>query len=148
MKPTELRELLKRGPVVVKFGNVNEHFDSILEEGMMGEIISMSNPDDYNVCEVRIDLSKYEERNKEFMTSSWYNDDGVACLNSYEADMYPADNIEKLFLDEGDEIQYFTFTSDNPLFARYLQEKKEDTYDGSYVEWLEKQLTACGDGIF
>lgn len=139
MELQQLRDILRTGakfPITCKIGV--EEIECSLDEGMKGNIISVRKErDSADVVVLKIDMTDFVEYNDPLMKKNFYNNDGVPCLNAKQADWYPKDNIETVYIDVEDFAKwfdrYFDHIDNNALF----QEWRDTGMKIPYVNFLE-----------
>lgn len=133
---------------VITFKKGCEDLESYFEAGMKAKItgISIVKPEENEsdlVYKVNLDYSQFDDYNKSFETSNYYNKTGVPCLTAREAGLY---NVQDTLYLGSDNIlswnNYFEVGHDsvsNRMFDRYSR-RTSDT-ELSYLKWLETQLS-------
>lgn len=54
---------------------------------------------DYDVIKIQVDFSKFEEDNKKFMKSNYYDKDGIPCLKWCDKLYYPKDGKDTFYIE-------------------------------------------------
>ena len=133
---------------VITFKKGCEDLESYCEAGMKAKIIGITivraekNESDL-VYKVKLDYSQFDDYNKSFETSNYYDKSGVSCMTAREAGFY---NVQDTLYLGSDNIwpwnTYFEVGHDsvsNRMFDRYSR-RTSDT-ELSYLKWLETQLS-------
>ena len=138
MNGHQLYELLQSGiKPVVTFKHDVLNFECFCEPGMRAQITSCVF-DSLDMIKIVVDYTQFEEFNKQFETSNYYDEHGVACLTAREADQY--ENTETIYFmidhDDLDSVLEVEQSAMMKLYEKYVSEKSNKTY----IQWLEAQL--------
>lgn len=126
----------------VEFKSGVEDLEGYAEKGMRATIMSIkkSGSDD-DVCVIEFDFTQFDEYNKQFESSNYYDKkgNGEACLNAREAGYYKPHEKYYIFAGTSWDVNtddIFTFLCDMNDIA-LLKETFEKSGESSYVSWLE-----------
>lgn len=90
---------------VITFNKGAEDLECYPEDGMCARVMRVT-PDSDGVIKLDLDYSEFDEVNKAFESSNYYDDLGVACLNARQAGLYKAE--DHIYIMEDDPIgKYF-----------------------------------------
>lgn len=128
-------------PIDVEFLDGIENYDDYPQAGMRATIVSYKGAHD--CLKVRFDFTGFEQYNKQFETSDYYDKDGNAILTAREAGCYNpiAEYYLPAIADWGSVIK--VLDSSDPrvqLAAEYTAEDAREDTEQPYVRWLEDQV--------
>lgn len=136
MTGKELAQLVRDGiRPVVTFGKSVEDQESYLEAGMRGRLVGVLR-DEHEYISLAVDLTEFDDFNRQYEKANYYDKSGVARLTAREAGFYkptesvymgPDDEVEVLVIEDADALK---------LYARYQTERGGK----SYVQWLEQRV--------
>lgn len=129
---------------VIQFTDKIEYVEAYPEIGMRARIISVKEQDtdcddlEEHLYAITFDYSEFDEYNKAFEKSNYYDRNGNACLTARQANFYKVTEqiyfgSPKLYPFE----EYFTVQDQkvNTLLKRFKESGKTN-----YAEWLESQI--------
>lgn len=137
MKFKELDRMINDGvrPVVTGQKKI-EHLENYMEPGMRARIVgSVLLHDD--VVKLKLDFTEFDEYNKQFETSNYYDKDGAAVLTAREAGHYSL-TMDCYVMSSDDMEEYLSVTEAKSLAL--LNYYKTSGFEGTYVDWLESQV--------
>lgn len=120
---------------VVTFAKPVEDQESYLEGGMRGRLVGVLR-DEEEYISLAVDLTEFDEFNKQYEKANYYDKSGVARLTAREAGFYkpsesvyvgPNDDVEVLVIEDAEALL---------LYKRY----QADGGGKSYVQWLEQMI--------
>lgn len=112
--------------------------ESYPEAGMRAKIVNYAqcNHDD-DVVSIEFDYSVFDELNKTFESSNYFDKNRVPCLNARQAGYYSP--VETIYFDNSELVDsLFTVCSNNKV--EIYQQYKDSGSSLTYVSWLESQL--------
>ena len=120
-----------------------EHY---VESGMRAKLVKVVNHDPketdphYQVWELHVDFEPFDEYNKAFESTNYYDDKGHACLTAREANLYKPQDV--IYIGPG---QFGTMFSpvDKDLVNSHEKVQAEFRREGTqepYIAWLERRL--------
>ena len=122
----------------IKFKKQIEEIESNFDENMMGEIVDVSYDYDYDLIEIWISFSGFEEYNKTYMKSNYYDENGNPTLKWCDTRFYPIDRKSLKYFDINDNLfDYFEIIEKENItdewvvekFSEYNLNKSLDYYD-------------------
>lgn len=139
MNARELKQLLAAGPLVIEFGLKADTLESYPDPKMRAHLVSVDlRPDDMAI--LNVDYTAFEELNKAFELSSYYDKHGNPTLTAREAGEYQP--TEDLYVVADEDLEKWILsvvpTSSVTLYNEFKTSGQE-----SYVNWLEQQLLAA-----
>lgn len=133
----ELADLIASGarPVVTFTAHVLD-MEIYLEPGMRGRLVSASHRHD-GMFKLEVDLTEFDEFNKQFESANYFDKAGVACLTAREAGYYPEGN-ESFYAMLDQPADYLALEDDSrlQLYRDYLASGSSL----NYVQWLEDRV--------
>ncbi len=139
MKGKELAQMVLSGSrMVVSFLAPVLNKEVYLEPGMKGRLAGISDRDD-EIFMLQIDLSEFDEFNKQFESANYFDKNGNACLTARQAGYYKSPK-EEIYIGYDEEIDFLEIDGAD-RFALY----EEYVKSGSglhYVQWLEDRILA------
>ncbi|PTH79108.1 hypothetical protein [Aeromonas veronii] len=126
----------------VEFNAGIEDQEGYAENGMRATIMSVKKGgDDGDLCVIEFDFTQFDEYNKQFESSNYYDKKGnnKACLTAREAGYYKLHEKYYLYAGtnwDGDTDEVFSFLCDMNDIA-LLKEEFEKSGEASYMGWLE-----------
>jgi hypothetical protein len=133
----DLHQLINDGvhPVVTGQKKV-EDLENYLEPGMRARLIGSTLKHD-DVVTLKLDFTEFDEYNKQFESSNYYDRAGQPVLNAREAGHYtPKMDCYVMATDDMDDYMTFTESATLALMKEYTASEVK----GTYVEWLEAQV--------
>jgi hypothetical protein len=123
---------------VIRFTQGAEDFEGYAELHMRARVVSIEERSD-SVCILTVDFGEFDEHNRQFESSNYFDKSGNACLTAREAGDYKP--VDTLYLPLDGDIYGFEVEDGLgvALYARYLAAKSSL----SYVQWLEAELSAA-----
>lgn len=141
MKHSEFAQMVQSGvhPVITFNEGINE-LEVYPQPGMQGRVIGAeSEGEGDDTVLLMIDYTEFEEYNKQFEISNYYDKNGSACLTAREAGCY--DVVEGIYTMSNQDVgEQFIATTDTTSIRLYDIYKQSGSA-GSYVSWLED--TVC-----
>lgn len=129
-----------RRPVHIEFVNgITEQVEGYVEYGMRAtvlEVVPESGED--GVYIIKLSFKLFDDYNKAFEASNYYDNKHVPCLTARQAGLYKEEIF--LYVMEYDDISKYFRVLDSEytkLMDQYIAEKS----DLSYTMWLEKKVT-------
>lgn len=123
----------------VQFTKKIEDTEWYAEDGMRGTITSVIVQDDDPkdmVIKIGVSFAKFDEFNKQFETSNYFNNVGDACLTARQANMY---HVEDHYYAGNDVLEHMIPLDDaTATLLRFFETDKAANPDLTYVAWLEK----------
>lgn len=137
LKIKDIQQLLAAGaPVAVEFTKGIEDSEAYPEPGMRAYAVGFV-LHEHDVCAVRFDFAPFDEHNKAFEQSNYYDREGKPCLTAREAGQYkPQDDLYLTPDDDMDTKFTLVPTERLALFVEYGKAPVR----GTYVSWLEAQV--------
>lgn len=133
----ELADLIASGarPVVTFTPGILD-MENYLEPGMRGQLVGISERQD-GMFKVLIDLSAFDDFNKQFESANYYDKNGVANLTAREAGYYtgPSESFYAM-LDQPVEYLVIEEAARLELFRKYQAAGTKL----NYMQWLEDQV--------
>lgn len=143
MKGKELAELLLSGsrPVVVFKAPILDS-EGYLEPGMRGRLVAVSNMRE-DTFKLHVDLSEFDEFNRQFESANYYDKSGVPRLTAREAGYYSGPE-ETLYVGLQDNVDFCE--AEEParleLYADYCKAADGAASGLTYTQWLEDRVIA------
>ena len=117
-----------------------EDCEGYAETGMRARLIGVYKGGDEDCIEIKVDFSEFEDFNKGFESSNYYDKSGQACLSAREAGFYkPVDNY---FIDTKSALTLIAVVDD--WRGRLFEEWQKNGNGASYVSWLETKVASAG----
>lgn len=114
MKLNEFIELINKTKPVVRFNNkVETDFETGFDTGMMARAISF-NYTDPDVVKIDFEFREFEEHNKNYEKSNWYDKQGNPTLKWSQTNFYPNSKIEDIYFTVGYDLDCFEIVDDVP----------------------------------
>lgn len=132
MLGNEFANLIKDGlkPVVL-FNKRIEDQEGYLEKGMRGRIIGIEKEDN-DTFSFKVDFQEFEDFNKQFESSNYYDEKGNPTLTAREAGYYkPQDTV---WADIGYEVPWEV---EEDYRLKLYNKYKASPEGKTYVQWLE-----------
>ncbi len=126
---------------VVTFTKDIVNCEGYFEPGMRGRLRSVRNSGD-DVVIFTVDLSEFEEFNKQFETANYYDKNHVACLNAREAGLY---NVKEQYYADCDLEAYIEI--EEPHRLKIYEEYKQSGSELTYVQWLEDNVVGLANQL-
>lgn len=139
MKGKELAQMVSGGSrMVVTFLSPVLDKEAYLEPGMRGRLAGIS---DLNgeIFKLQVDLSEFDEFNKQFESSNYFDKNGHACLTARQVGYYKSPK-EQIYIGYDEEIDFIEIDG-----ADRVSLHEEYVKSGSglhYVQWLEDRILA------
>lgn len=130
----------------IEFNKKVEDLEAYPEKGMRATVLSCDvSREDEDLIKVTVSYAKFDEYNKQFESSNYYDKDGNPVLNARQAGVYK--ETETLYTDSADSHQWCTLLK--PEFADLITEWKKDSQDKgeSYNAWATKKLIEAREQI-
>lgn len=130
--------------VTVEFQREIEQQEGYIESGMRGVLIAVREEDQTCLSFV-VDLGPFESFNLPFEKANYFDSQGAPCLTARQANQYPKNHRESMWVDENDAIGVpATVVDDEALqiFAEYCRAAP----GVPYTHWLEHQVRALRAG--
>lgn len=124
--------------VAIEFKKAALDWEQYPETAMRAHMTNgrITDADDEVGC-INFDYSKFDEFNKKFESTNYFDKNQVPCLTAREAGLYKlVDPIYVMLTD--DPNTYLQAVAVSDLYKQYLNEKSEGQ---TYVDWLERELT-------
>jgi len=140
MTYNDLRQLQIQGrKLVVEFLPPILDNEAYAEAGMRAVIESVGSSSEDDVLKISFSFTEFDEFNKPFESSTYYDKNQSPVLTAREAGFYFP--VEKYFFMASEPITAFKFVDDKStaLFARY--KASDASASMSYVAWLESQIS-------
>jgi hypothetical protein len=140
MNARELKQLLAAGPLVIEFGEKIETLEAYPDAKMRAHLVSvvLQQPDD--VAVLSVDYSAFDEFNKAFEQSNYFDKGGQPTLTARQAGYYRLQDNLYVMADDDLEAGILSLLPTNSLalFNEFLSSGQ-----ASYVSWLEEKLLAA-----
>lgn len=132
-----LRQLVTDGvhPVVTFTAAVLDK-ESYLEAGMRGRLVATSAGRN-DMFKLYIDLSEFEDFNRQFESANYYDKNGVPRLTAREAGFYTGP-AEEIYVGEDEEVDFCEI--EEPHRLRLYEEYLKAAAKVTYVQWLEDRI--------
>ena len=85
---SEIVERLKTGPFSVTYTKGIEEQEGYGEPNMRATVTAVESVDSYGTIKVRVSYKDFEQYNRAFESSNYYDKQGRACLNARQAGFY------------------------------------------------------------
>lgn len=137
MTGKELAQLVSDGirPVVTFTAPILDK-EGYLEAGMRGRLVAVSNEHD-DMFKLHVDLSEFDDFNRQFESANYYDKDGVPRLTARESGFYKAPKDE-IYVDNNEDVDFCVVEEPNRLALYELYRKAGDNL--TYVQWLEDRI--------
>lgn len=112
--------------------------EGYLEIGMRGVLIGARDEDD-TCLSFKVDLAPYEAYNLAFEKPDYIDKDGRATLTARQANQYPKEHLESMWVDENDPIGSVAQLLDDQQTALFSEFVSAGT-GVTYTAWLEAQV--------
>lgn len=127
----ETLKAMAQSRAAVQLSKLIEECEGYAEEGMRARVIKVDVEDEDVFC-VTLDFSDFDEYNRQFESSNYYDKAGSPTLTAREAGQYKQQEDYCFGLDALEQLQLVPEARTN-LLARWRNEAPTK----SYVEWLE-----------
>jgi len=139
MTGEQIAQLVKDGvhPVVTFKAPILDK-EGYLEAGMRGRLVAVSNEHD-DMFKLHVDLSEFDEFNRQFESANYYDKDRVPRLTARESGFYkePKDEV---YVGNDEEVDFCEVEEPNRLGLYEAYRKTAAAL--SYVQWLEDRVLA------
>lgn len=112
--------------------------EGYLEAGMRGRLIGVSN-ERHNMFLLHIDLTEFEDFNRQFESKNYFDKDGVPRLSAREAG-YHKEPAESFYVGNREAVDFCDVEEAERL--RLYDNYRRAGAGTSYVQWLEDQVLA------
>lgn len=123
---------------VVTFQKPIEDMEGYLEAGMRGRLVA-SNEQRGGRFEIYVDLTEFDNFNKQFESANYYDKSGVPCLTARQAGNYKEPK-ENFYVDSDQEVNFLVVEEGGRLALH--QEFVKSCAKSTYVQWLEDRVIA------
>lgn len=139
MNGKELAQMVSDGihPVVTFKAPVLDK-EGYLETGMRGRLVAVSHEHD-DMFKLHVDLSEFDDFNRQFESANYYDKDGVPRLTAREAGFHKAPKDE-LYVGNGEEVDFCEVEEPNRLVL--YETYRKASANTTYVQWLEDRVLA------
>lgn len=103
----EIKKLVGKNVVFKDVSNIGTNF----ETGMKAKVVRVDLR--HLLIQVSFDFSEFEDHNKQFMSSDYFDDNQKPCLRWVDTKFYPSDKIEVIYFDDRDDILNYISVLDN-----------------------------------
>lgn len=139
MNGKELASLLTDGiRPVVTFQQPIQDMEGYLEAGMRGRLMAVSNQRD-DMFQLHVDLTEFDDFNKQFESANYYDKSGVACLTARQSGYYKEPK-EHFYVGNDQEVDFLVIEEGGRLSLH--QEFVKGGAGKTYVQWLEDRVLA------
>jgi hypothetical protein len=127
----------------IVFASEIEEGEGYAEAGMRARVLSVTEREE-DLWVMKVDFAPFEDFNRQFESSNFYDMTGAACLSARDKGLYTGE--DEIFLPDpsGWMPTYFSLLESSPereaLLAEY--ETREDPLK-SYAAWLEDKIIAA-----
>ena len=137
MNTKEFSEMVRSGVYpVITFRKGIEDSEGYAEAGMRAKVISAVIKHDDCVL-ITVDFSQFDEFNKSYESSNYYDKNGNAVWTARQAEQYKV--VDSWYLDASTEFSHYAEVT-NSDSLKLFQEFSESNTDKTYVEWLEAKV--------
>ena len=139
MKGKELAQMVKDGirPVVTFKAPILDK-EGYLETGMRGRLVAVSNEHD-DMFKLHVDLSEFDDFNRQFESANYYDKDGVPRLTAREAGFYKVPKDE-LYVGNDEDVDFCEV--EEPGRLGLYETYRKVSANTTYVQWLEDRVLA------
>lgn len=139
MKGKELAALITDGiHPVVTFMKPFDNMEGYLEAGMRGRLAGVGNQHD-DMFRLHIDLTEFDDFNKQFESANYFDDHGKPCLTARESGYYKEPK-EDFYVGDDQEVDFLVIEDADRL--KLYQNFTQDGAGKTYVQWLEDRVIA------
>lgn len=128
--------------IAIEFKKKIAELEQYPEPSMRAYMLSANDSDGDGIGSIIFDYNKFDEYNKQYESSNYYDPSQVPCFTARQANLYAPNEVLYFMLDD-DPNDYIKVATVSKYYEQYLVNRKDDQ---TYIEYLEGCL-AHAEGV-